>query len=55
MSKLRIYTKHSLLIINLNEQHAYTVVQYSDIVENWHFRTLIIVNISVAPPPDPNT
>ena len=33
----------------MNEQHAYTFVKYSDIPKNWHFCTLIIVNISVAP------
>ena len=33
-SKLLIYTKAWLLIINLNEQHAYTFVQSSDIDKN---------------------
>ena len=43
-----VYTKHSLLITNLHQQQAYTYFQFSDIAENWHFCTLIIVNISVA-------
>ena len=33
----------------MNQQHAYTFVQFSDIAKNWHFCTLIIVNISDAP------
>ena len=44
-----------MLIINLNEQHAYKFFQSSDIAKDWHFCTLIIVNISVAPPLDPKT
>ena len=37
------------------EQQAYTFVQFSDTAKKWHFCTLIIVNISVAPPLDPKT
>ena len=54
-SKLNIYTKYLFLIINLNQQHAYTFVQFSDIAKNWHFCILIIVSISVAPTLDPKT
>ena len=50
-----MHTKHSLLIIHLNEHHAYTFVQSSDLAKNWHFCTLIIVKIFVAPPLDPKT
>ena len=55
MSKLCIYTKHLLLMINLDEQQAYTVVQLFDFAENWHFCTPIIVNIFIPPPLDPKT
>ena len=44
-----------LLIINLHEQQAYTVVQLSDLAKNWHFCTPIIVNISIPQPLDPKT
>ena len=39
----------------MHEQQAFTFVHFSDVAKNWHFRTLIIVNISVAPPLDPQT
>ena len=42
------YTIHSVLIINLHEQQAHTIVQYSDLAEKKHFRTTIFVNISVV-------
>ena len=48
MSKLCIYTKHSLLMINLKEQQAYEFVQFSDFAKNSHLCTPIIVNIFVA-------
>ena len=54
-SKICIYTKHLLLIINLHEQQAYTVVQLSDLAKNWHFCTPIIVNISIPQSLDPKT
>ena len=53
MSKLCIYTKHLLLMINLDEQQAYTVVQLFVFAENWHFCTPIIVNIFIPQPLDP--
>ena len=51
-SSLCIYTKQSLLIINLHEQQASEFVQFSDLAKFWHF---IIVNISVTPPLNPKT
>ena len=48
-----IYTKHSLLTIDLLEQNAYGFVQFSDFAKNWRFCTPIIVNISIPPPLDP--
>ena len=36
-SKLCIYFKHSLSIINLKEQHANKYVQFSDFAKNSHF------------------
>ena len=54
-AKLCIYTKNSLLIITLHEQQAHIFVQFSDLTKNWHFRTLITVNISIAQSPDPKT
>ena len=39
----------------MNQQHAYTFVQFSDIAINWHFCIRIIVNIYVAPLLDPKT
>ena len=43
-------------IINLHEQQAYTFVQFSEIdKKNWHFCTLTIVNVSIAPSLDPKT
>ena len=50
-----IILKHSLLLIHLHEQQAYIFVQCSHIAKNWNFCTLIIINISVAPPLDPKT
>ena len=54
-SKLCIYTKHLLLMINLDEQQSCTVVQLPDFAENCHFCTPVIVNISILPPLDPKT
>ena len=51
-SKMCIFTKHSLLIINLHEQKAYTFDQFSDLAKNWHFRPPINGNISIPPPLD---
>lgn len=36
-------------IINLHEQQANEIVQFSDLVYNWHIYTPVIINISVAP------
>ena len=47
--------KHLLLIINLDEQQACTVVQLPDFAENCLFCTPVIVNISIPPPLDPKT
>ena len=44
-----------LLMLNLDEQQAYTVVQLSDFAENWYFCTPIIVNIITPPTLDPKT
>ena len=52
-SKLCIYTKHSLITIDLLEQLAGAFVQFSDLAKNWHFCTPINVNISKPPPLDP--
>ena len=36
-SSLCIYTRQSLLIINLHEQQASEFVQFSDLAKFWHF------------------
>ena len=54
-SKLRIYAKQLLLVINLDEQQAKTVVQLSDFAKNLRFFTPMVVNISIPPPLDPKT
>ena len=52
-SILCIHTKHSLLIINLHEQQAYTVVQRTDLAKSLHFCTPFNVNISIPRPLNP--
>ena len=44
-----------LLMINVDEQQASTVVQLSDFAENCLFCTPINVNITIPPPLDPKT
>ena len=55
MSKLRICTKHLLLMIDLDEQQACTIIQLPDSAENCRFCTPIIFNISIPPTLDPKT
>ena len=52
--KLCIYNNHSLLIINLHEQQAYTFFfHFSYLNKNLHFWTSVIINISVPSPLEP--
>ena len=52
-----IYISHSVLIINLHEQQAHTIVQFSDfhVAEKKHFRTTIFENIFVVQSLDSET